>query len=396
LPRASASSCVVVGAGFAGLAAADALTAAGVEVTVLEAGHRVGGRVHSTGLENGSVVELGAEFVLQGYELLGAIASRLGLRLFEKGTLYGYRDPRDGPPTTAAAVSEAAGPLAQAAGGSVSDALRRLVPDAAAREAIAARVAVSSAYEPDDQPAEVLADGAAAFGRFASHGVDGGNDLLARGLAEGLPGAVRLAEPAERISWGEDGVRVRTPAGEYAADACILAVPAPHTLAIEFDPPLPGWKGHALEAVRYGHAAKLFLPLAAPAAPSATLSVAGRFWTWTQYAPEGDALPVASSFAGTPAALERLRVDDGPAVWADAVRRLRPDLAFADAEPVLATWPAGAYSARSLSSPLDDEALARPVPPLAFAGEHTAGAWHGLMEGALRSGLRAATELRLG
>ena len=187
-----------------------------------------------------------------------------------------------------------------------------------------------------------------------------------------------------------------TPAGEHAADACILAVPAPHTLAIKFDPPLPGWKRQALEAVRYGRAAKLFLPLAAPAAPSATLSVAGRFWTWTQHAPEGGALPVASSFAGTPAALDRLRVGDGPAVWADAVRRLRPDLDFADAEPLLATWPAGAYSARSLSSPLDDEALARPVPPLAFAGEHTAGAWHGLMEGALRSGVRAATELTPG
>jgi monoamine oxidase len=28
-----------------------------------------------------------------------------------------------------------------------------------------------------------------------------------------------------------------------------------------------------------------------------------------------------------------------------------------------------------------------------FAGEHTAGRWHGLMEGALRSGLRAAAEV---
>ncbi|HET9558742.1 MAG TPA: FAD-dependent oxidoreductase [Actinomycetota bacterium] len=34
-----------------------------------------------------------------------------------------------------------------------------------------------------------------------------------------------------------------------------------------------------------------------------------------------------------------------------------------------------------------------PVGPLHFAGEHTAGPWSGLMEGALRSGHRAATEL---
>jgi monoamine oxidase len=85
-------------------------------------------------------------------------------------------------------------------------------------------------------------------------------------------------------------------------------------------------------------------------------------------------------------------VAHGPERWAAAVRLLRPDLPYADAEPVLATWPGGAYSARSLSSPLEDDALAEPVGPIAFAGEHTAREWHGLMEGALRSGLRAAAQ----
>src|SRR5207253_10866871 len=84
--------------------------------------------------------------------------------------------------------------------------------------------------------------------------------------------------------------------------------------------------------------------------------------------------------------------------WAAAVRALRPDLEYADAPPLISTWhddpwARGAYSARALSSPLADEALARPVGVVAFAGEHTAGPWHGLMEGALRSGLRAAAEV---
>jgi monoamine oxidase len=43
--------------------------------------------------------------------------------------------------------------------------------------------------------------------------------------------------------------------------------------------------------------------------------------------------------------------------------------------------------------PDDPGLLARPVGPLHFAGEHTAGPWSGLMEGALRSGHRAAAEL---
>jgi monoamine oxidase len=42
---------------------------------------------------------------------------------------------------------------------------------------------------------------------------------------------------------------------------------------------------------------------------------------------------------------------------------------------------------------MEDEELARPLGCLSFAGEHTAGSWHGLMEGALRSGLRAARAL---
>jgi monoamine oxidase len=118
-----------------------------------------------------------------------------------------------------------------------------------------------------------------------------------------------------------------------------------------------------------------------------------RFWTWTQHE-----APVASSFAGSPRALEFMEVDRGPEKWAEAVRSLRPDLAYAGAPPILSTWhddewARGAYSARTLSSPLDDEALTRPVGVVAFAGEHTAGRWHGLMEGALRSGLRAAADV---
>lgn len=373
---------VVVGAGFAGLAAADVLAADGADVTVLEAGDRVGGRVHSTHLDNGAVVELGAEFVLPGYEVLRETASRLGLALYEKGTLYGDREPRGGPRVTRDELLAAAAALLDPGAGSIADALERLVPSEGARAAIAARLAVSSGYELDDQDAAALAEGAAGFGDFPSHGVAGGNDRIALALAERLE--VRLSTAVERIEWSSAGID----AAGVAADACIVAVPAPAALAIEFDPPLPRWKRSALAGVRYGHAAKLFLPLERSVEPSATLSVPERFWTWTQHG-----IAAASSFAGTAAALERLEVDAGPGHWAESVRRLRPELPYADAEPLLSTWPEGAYSARTLSSPLDDEALCRPVGPVAFAGEHTAGDRHGLMEGALRSGRRAAQEV---
>lgn len=390
---------VVIGAGFAGLAAAEALHDAGADVTVLEARDRVGGRVHSVALANGAVVELGAEFVLPGHDVLRATATRRGLALYEKGTLYGDREPRGGERVERAELLDGIARLAGAGSdGTIRDALARLGLSDPVREAITARIEVSTAYSVLDQSAAVLHEAAASFGDFLSHGIVGGNQALATALAARLGERLRLSSPVERIAWDAGAVRVKAAGAELAADACVVAIPAMRARALTFEPRLPDRLQAALAAVRYGQAAKLFLPLAVAAEPSAMLSVPGRFWTYTQRAPDGAPLPVAASFAGTAAALSRLGVDSGPERWAAAVRELRPDLSFASAEPTLSTWhddrwAGGAYSARSLALPMDDVALAAPVGPLAFAGEHTAGEWHGLMEGALRSGLRAAAEL---
>ena len=74
---------VVVGAGLAGLVAADELLRAGAEVVVLEARSRVGGRVWSERLPNGAVVEMGAEFILPGSIAMRELADRFGLRLWD-------------------------------------------------------------------------------------------------------------------------------------------------------------------------------------------------------------------------------------------------------------------------------------------------------------------------
>ena len=291
---------VVVGAGFAGLAAADALLDAGADVTVLEARDRVGGRVHSRALSNGAVVELGAEFVLPGHDVLRATAARLGLALYEKGTLYGDREPRGGEPVGRPELLDGIERLAAAGReGTVVDALERLELPAAVREAITARIEVSTAYPADDQAAGVLGEAAASFGGFASHGIAGGNQELAKALAARLGERLRLSSPVERIAWGDGGVRVLTAGAEVAADACVVAVPATVARRLTFEPSLPDRQRLALAAVTYGQAAKLFLQLAGPAEPSATLDVPGRFWTYTQHAPAGGELPVAASFAGS-------------------------------------------------------------------------------------------------
>lgn len=395
---------IVIGAGLAGLGAAEALARDGVEVEVLEARDRVGGRVWSVPFAGG-VVERGAEFVLPHDETVIATADRLGLTLTRKGTLYGWREPRGAGRATIDQVADAMPRLSAAlqsagrANGTVAQALAGAGLDAHITEAIAARTEVSCAYGAEDLDASVLRAGASAFGRFDSFSFAGGNGRLAEGLAERLPHRVRLGAPVRRLSWSaEAGVRAATDVVELSADAAVVAVPASVLAAIEFDPPLPAGKHDANRDVRYGRAAKLFVALSAPAPPSQTLSVPDRFWCYTQLDRDAGPAPFLAAFAGSPAALERLEIDRGPHTWLHRLVALRPDLAVDQQQLMLSTWDddpwvQGAYSARSVRSPMQTEELARPLGALAFAGEHTAGEWHGLMEGALRSGRRAAGDL---
>lgn len=392
---------VVIGAGLAGLAAADALARAGLDVHVLEGRDRVGGRVWSTPFA-GATIEHGAEFILPDSSEVRALACRFGLPLVRKGMFYGDRQPVGGEPVTGAQLSAALQRLARLegrAGETLEAALTRASLPTAAADVIRARIEVSCGYPAGDLAAAVLIETGASFGRFDTHTVDGGNDRLATALAGTLvPFALHLSAPVDRVSWGRDQVRVRAGGSELEATAAVLAVPASIVNTIVFDPPLPGTKLAAQQGVRYGQAAKLFVALRSPAAPSATLSTPGRFWCFTQLDRDGQPVPVVGSFAGTSAGLERLEVTDGPDRWVDALAALRPDLELDRDTVELCTWSddpwvRGAYSAPSAAAPLDTAELTRPVGPLAFAGEHTAGAMHGTMEGALRSGVRAAREV---
>jgi monoamine oxidase len=74
---------VVVGAGFAGLTAARKVAAAGKSVMVLEARDRVGGRVLNLDLGNGHVTERGGTFVGPTQDHLLALAKEMGVGTFD-------------------------------------------------------------------------------------------------------------------------------------------------------------------------------------------------------------------------------------------------------------------------------------------------------------------------
>jgi monoamine oxidase len=390
----------VAGAGLAGLTAANELQRAGAEVVVLEARDRVGGRVWSRRLDNGAVVEMGAEFVLPGNTAVRELAAELGLGLWDKGMRYGSREPRGGIGTTVEEVEAAAAVLGAALETAPPDQPARRFLDgldisAGAREALTARVEISSANSAGDVAARDLA-GIAHVDREPAPSIAGGNQGLALALAARLGVAVRLSSPVESVRHSSRGVMVVAAGAEIEADACVVAVPASVLDRIVFDPPLPARLTAALRSVRYGHAAKLFVPLRTPAPPSAVMSVPDRYWTWTATGEKGEAQPVVSAFAGSAGALDRLEVANGPERWLGLLADLRPDLDLDTGGALLSTWAGDpwARAAYSTSPPRDlPDTFAGPAGPLAFAGEHLGGEFAALMEGAIRSGRRAARAL---
>jgi monoamine oxidase len=398
---------VVAGAGFAGLLAADRVARAGHEVVVLEARDRVGGRVWSQELVPGdprTVVERGGEFVLDGYDVMRAVAGELGLRFADTAMSYYEREPRGGAATTHRQLARCAGFVADAAararpGTPLAEVISGWPGSPAALAAYVSRIEVTHGVAATVLAASAVADVTAGFTRKPSWRMAGGNQRVADGLAGRLPAPVRRRTVVRSVEHNRDGVRVLTDDGEVGGDAAIVAVPMAVLRTLTFSPPVPGAYRSAWQRAGLAHNAKLHVPLTMPAVASAVQSGPDRFWTWTAADGSGQVQPVLHAFGGTEAGLEALAVAQGPAAWAARVAALRPELAADLSGAMLTTWNddpwAGeSYSASTVTVAAGDDALiAAPLGRVHFAGEHTAGDWAGLMEGALRSGARAADEV---
>jgi monoamine oxidase len=123
-------------------------------------------------------------------------------------------------------------------------------------------------------------------------------------------------------------------------------------------------------------------------------------WCWVANGADGSPRQLLASFAGSPLAQEALLTAEGdPEPWLARLRAINPDLALTG-EVRMQAWAGdpltrGAYSAWDERSWSRMPLFSRTVGRLAFAGEHTAGPEHyATMEGALRSGARAAQQVR--
>ena len=397
------NSAVVVGAGFAGLAAADALTSAGWEVTVLEARERVGGRVWSERLGNGALIELGGEFITAGYDVTAELCDRFGIELDGMEINYPDRDLVPDSGVTAATLAGAAARVAAAAARGpdvpVVELLRAEVPDRAARDVLEMRLQSALAFPAAEIDSRFALKLPELVSTVETRRMHGGNQGLADALAAELHEEVRLGCTAREVRREAEEIRVVTDGGEFTAAACVVATPVALLGDLRFDPPLDPAIVDGIAAIRTGTAAKLAVPLREPAAPRAVMSAADRFWIWTTPSDEAGARSVGA-WAGAAPVLERLGVGAGPERWLDLVGELCPDLVLDRGGARLTVWEQdpwarGAYSVLPPRPTPPAELAATPAGPnLVFAGEHTAEpGWTGTMEGALRSGRRAANQL---
>ncbi|MBO0139747.1 FAD-dependent oxidoreductase [Agrobacterium sp. Ap1] len=263
---------IVIGAGFTGLTAATDLMAAGLDVIVVEARNRVGGRVESEYLPNGTRIDTGGQFLCRDMTHLVETAQRFGAR-----TVFSHVDGEQSyrpaiPPEHGDAIWNGVEQLRERmrsidlanptfsglTGGQwidrqtdmpsdVTGSFRRLIKGLWCRapEDVALAYLVSN-----DRRITNIYPELEMFMRDTMH-------ALADRLAAGLDDRLRLSAPATSITIMEDEVEVDVEGRALTAGHVIIAVPPVMARRIEISPPLPAELERALSAWEPGCAIKL-------------------------------------------------------------------------------------------------------------------------------------------
>ena len=438
----------VVGAGFGGLTAAWRLHQAGKSVVVLEARDRVGGRIWTERLPSGAIVDRGGAWLAPKHDAAFALAGEMGVSTYKTwvrgshllvgdGRLRRYTGliPKISPlavlsiavaqlrvdrlakkvplemPWTARRASEWDGRSVASwlEHSGIRRGIGRDLFDMAVRGLFAADLSAVSlldllflVHAHDNTTTLFSIEGGA-----QENLVDGGMGAIAARMAEKLGDAVHLCAPVRSIAQDAGRVRIRAEELEVVAERAVVSVPPALVLDIDFEPALLEDRRALYQHAIAGSETKTLLVYPEP------------FWRADgfsgQSAEPGSAAEVtidASPSSGAPGILacftfgavaerfDAMGVEERRRVVLDVVaRRFGPRASQPD-EFVETAWWSEQWTRGCSMAHFPPGILSRygmllrePFERVHWAGTETATRSHGAVDGAVRSGERAAVEI---
>jgi len=439
---------LVLGAGLAGLAAAYELKKAGYAVSVIEARTRPGGRVltYRDPFADGLYAEMGAEYVDATDEYDHRFCKELGLKvmtaklydaIFVRGQRFKMAAFKQGRERLPYAGTEPGRLFGQEAAylkrvlALIKDpeklppeilkldnlSVVELLAQEGAPEDIAALFTYTQACESTARPHEMSAlhlvrSHRRSFSEDTDEGrILGGNDQLPKGLARALAGQILYNRPVRKIAHDGEGATVTFEEGgalrTLRAPRLVVALPFKVLRDIEVTPSFSPAKTKCIATLAYGHVMKLAMQYQQRFWDEPQ-SLGQRVFTDTllrrlyhfsidQPGPRGILMSFTSGAdaetIGRMSDADRVRtaLQEAAKVWPEAPSHFEGGaVKYWNEDP----WIRGSYSFEGVGQARDYlQIAAAPEGCVHFAGEHTS-VHRASMNGALESGVRAASEVR--